>query len=82
MEVGAELMVFLADFDELGGDGFEWGGDDYYARDGGTPNGEDGAFTSDNGLECVRGEVLDQVGVQLKAVPGFREDYCQEGEGG
>jgi len=30
----------------------------------------------------VRGEVLDQVGIQLKAISGRREYLCQEGEGG
>ena len=33
-------------------------------------------------LECVGGVVLNQVGIQLKAVPGLGEDCCQEGERG
>ena len=82
MEVRAELPVFLANLSELGGDGVELGGDGYSARDGGTEDGEDGAFTSGDGLKRVRGEILDQVGVQLKAVPGFHEDICQEDKEG
>ena len=81
MQVGAELLVFLADFRELGS-GVELGGDGYDARNSGAENGEDGSFTSGDGLERLRGKVLDQVWVQLEAISSLREDFCQEGEGG
>ena len=70
MEFAAEPLVFLADLRELGIDGIQLGGDGHYARDGGAKNGEDGPFASGYCLECVRGEVLDQVAVQLEAVSG------------
>ena len=71
VEVGVKLLIFLADFRELGVDGAQLGGDGHYARDGGADNGEDGPLACRYGLECVRGEVLDQVRVQLEAVSGF-----------
>jgi len=33
-------------------------------------------------VECVRGGVLNQVGVPLEAVPGFSEGFGQEDERG
>jgi len=57
-------------------------GDGHDARNCGIEDGEDGSFTGGDGLERVRGEVLDQVWVQLKAIPGLGEDLSQEGEGG
>jgi len=56
------------------------GGDSHYARDGSVEDGEDGAFAGGYGLECVRGEVLNQVTVQLKAVSGHGESFRQEGK--
>jgi len=82
VEFDAEFLIFFADFRELGVDGVQLGGDGHYARDGGAENGEDGAFAGGYGLKCVRGEVLNQVKVQLKAVSGRGEDLCQEGERG
>jgi len=82
VEFDAEFLIFLADIGELGVNWVQLGGDGHYSRDGGAENGEDGAFTGGDGLECVRGEVLNQVGVQLKAVSGLGEDFCQEGERG
>jgi len=79
-EVGAKLLIFLADLRELGGDGVQLGGDSYYARDGGTEDREDGAFASSYGLEYVRGEVVNQVGVWLKAVPGLGENFRQKSQ--
>jgi len=79
VELDAEFLIFLADFRALGADGVQLGGDAHNARDGGAENGEDGAFAGGYSLKCVRGEVLDQVGVQLKAVSGLGEDLCQEG---
>jgi len=58
------------------------GGDDHYARDYCTEDGEDRLFTSGSGLEWMRGEVLHQVGVHLKAVPGLGEDFCKKGKRG
>ena len=63
MDFDAEFLVFLADFGKLGVDGVQLGGDGNYARDGCTEDGEDGTFTGSDGLEWVRGKVLDQVGV-------------------
>jgi len=82
MEVGAELLVFLTDIRELGDDGAGLGGNGNYARDRGAKEGNDRAFPSSHGLERVRGEILDQVGVQLEAVPDLGKDFCQEREGG
>ena len=76
VKVGAELLVFLADFGELGGDGVELGRDSHYGRDCGTEDGEGGAFTCRDGLEGMRREVLDQVGVELATVPGLRKAFC------
>ena len=78
----AEFRIFLADLGELGVNGVELGGDSHYARDSGADNGEDCAFAGGYGLECVRGEVLNQVGVQLKAFSGLGEEFCKEGERG
>jgi len=47
----------------------------YYARDGGTENGEDGAFAGSDGLKGMGGQVLNQVGVELEAIPGFRRIF-------
>ena len=63
--VGAELLIFLADLRELGVDEVQLGGDGQYASDSGADDGEDGAFAGGYGLDCVRGEVLKQVRVQL-----------------
>ena len=75
MDVGVGRLVFLADLGELGGDGFQFGGDRHRARNGGAEDGEDGAFTGGYCLECGRGEVLKHVGVQLEAVPGVGETF-------
>ena len=82
MEVGAELLIFLADFRELGGDYIHPGGDSYYATDGGAEDGEDRAFAGRDGVESMGGAVLYKVGVELEAIPGFPENFCQEGEMG
>jgi len=82
VEVGAEFPVFPTDFSELVGDGVEWGGDGYYARDGGTEDRQGGAFAGCHGLEGMRGEVLDKVRVELAVIPGLREDFRQECERG
>jgi len=82
MEVGAELLIFFAHFSDLGGDCVQLGGDGCYASDGGTQDGEDGAFAGCQRLEGMGGEVLYQVGVELEAIPGFPEDFCQEGKRG
>ena len=58
------------------------GSDGHDARNGGTEHEEDGAFTGGDCLEYVRGEVWDQVGVLLEAVPGLRKDFSEEDEGG
>jgi len=78
----AEVLAFLAYLSELVGDRVQLGGDGHYARDGGTEDGEDGAFAGSDGLEGLGGKVLHQVGVELEAVPGLVENFCQEGEGG
>jgi len=54
VQVGAELLIFLLDFGELVGGRVELGGNCHNARDGGTYEEENGAFTSSDGLECVR----------------------------
>jgi len=36
MKVGAELLIFLTDLRELGGNGVQLGRDSYYTRDCGT----------------------------------------------
>ena len=59
MERGAKLLVLLTDFLELASNSVELGDDGYYARDGGTEDQKDGAFTSRDGLEGMGGEVLD-----------------------
>ena len=82
MEVGAEILIVHADLGELGVDGVDMGGNSYYSRDGGTEDGEDGAFAGSYCLEWVRGEDLNQGGVELKAVPVLRENFRQEGERG
>jgi len=41
VEVGEELLIFLADFRELGGACVKLGGDGDDARNGGTEDGED-----------------------------------------
>jgi len=46
VEVGAELLIFLADVSELGCNSVQLVGDSHYARDCGTEDGEDGAFAS------------------------------------
>jgi len=81
MEVGAEFKISFVDFTEVGGDSVKLGEDGDYARDGGTEDRVDGTFTGGDGLESVRGEVLNQFGVHKEAIPGLREDFCQEGEG-
>jgi len=48
-----------------------WVRDGHYAGDGGAEDGEAGPFACGYGLESERGEVLDQVGVQLEAVSCF-----------
>ena len=58
MEIGAELLVFFADFGELSGDGLELSGDGYYARDGGSEDGKHGVLPCSDGLEGMRGVVL------------------------
>ena len=63
MDFGAEFLIFLAEFRELGLDGVKLGGDGHYARDGGAENGDDGPLAYRYGLEGVRGEVLNQDGV-------------------
>jgi len=70
------------DLRELGGDGVQLGSDSCYARPFGTEDVEDRACAGGYCLECLRGEVLNQVGVHLKAVPGRGEDSRQEGERG
>jgi len=82
MAFGAEFHVFLADLSQLVGDGFELCGDGYYAGDTGTEYGKGGAITGRNGLEGVRGEILDEVRVELEAVPGLGKDFRQERERG
>lgn len=84
MDFGAELLVSLPDLSKLVVDGVKLHGNGYYAQDSGTKNGlaEGITFTSCDGLEDGRGEFLDQVGVELKAILGFSEDSCQQGEGG
>ena len=82
MEVGEELLIVFADLRDLGSDCVQLGGDGYYARDGGTEDGEDGAFAGCDGLEDMGREVLNKFRIELEAVPGFREDFCQEGERG
>jgi len=66
----------------VGSDGVELGGDGHDARDSGAEDGGPGSFTSSHGLERVRGEVLDQVWVHLKAIPSLQDNFCQEGERG
>jgi len=82
VQVGAELLIVLVDFRELGIDGVDWGGDAHDARNRGAVNGDDGSFTSGNDLERLRGKLLDQVWVQLEAIPSLSKDFCQEGQGG
>ena len=82
MDVGPELLVFFSDFRELGGDCVYLSGDGHHAWDGGAENGGDGSCTGGDGLERARGQVFDQVWVQLEAVSGFGEDFSQEGKGG
>jgi len=81
-EFDAEFLIFLADFRELGVERVQLGGVGHYARDGGAENREGGAFGGCYGLKYVRGEVLNQVRVQLKALSSLSEDLCQEGERG
>jgi len=69
-------------FGKLVGDGGKLSGDGYYARNPGTADREGGAFTGRDGMEGVRGEVLDKVGVESEAIPGLRKYCCQEGEQG
>jgi len=75
MEIGAQVLILLGDLRELGCDRIQLGGDSHYARDGGTGDRDDGDFAGGYGLECVSGEVLNQVGVQLKAVSGVCETF-------
>jgi len=56
-------MVFHMDFGELGGDGVELGHNGHDVRDGSTSDRDDGPLPIRDGLDCIRGEVLDQVGV-------------------
>ena len=82
MELGTELLIFLADLRELLGDCVQLGGGGYYAEDGATEEGDNGAFAGCDGLEGRGREVLHQVRVELVAVPSCRVDFCQEGEWG
>jgi len=82
MDFGAELQVFFPDLSELVGDGVELRGNGYYAGDRGTEYEQGGAFAGCNGLEGMRGEILDEARVELEAVPGHGEDFRPEGERG
>jgi len=59
VEGGAKLLVFLMALQELAGTGVELGDDGHSARDGGAEDRKDGAFSSQEGLEAIGGEVLD-----------------------
>jgi len=82
VDFGAELQVVFPDFGELVGDGIERCDNGHYARDGGTENGEGAALTGHDGMDGVRGEILDKVGVELEAILGLREHLLHEGERG
>jgi len=82
MDLCAEFQAFLPDISKLVGEGVELPGNGHYAGDSGTQYGKGGAFPCRDGLESMRGEILDEVRVGLEAIPGLGKDFRQEGQRG